>query len=342
MKELYVDTFIKDQSPMLGQSKPLLVQASDGNEYFIKNNMVRLSDGRWIDENAAFFHEVVSHNVAKYLGITTPEIAILEIETDVMTANSDLLFGRRFKNKKYFGSKKIYQAEQNLMENFLDLQRLGKPYITRTWNTFFKNISNKNEIASIIAMDLLLGNFDRFNNIGNLVIGSLNNERTIFALDHGHCFKGPSYNAHKEHFLRSNYNLTAESKKNYIDSHIRNIVTVAQYNGTNHVNPFNLAGEVFKAIEQHVDLSDNTDHSFIEPVYKIERLNQQSILNFFSGVPSEWIAGGQTQIKSYSNFMYRQSRLLRDIIQRMATLGAFSNYRGGLLNWKKEELIGIQ
>ena len=65
MQKLFVDSFIKDQAPNLGQSRPLLVQASDGDLYFIKNNFVRTNEG-WINENAVFFHEVLAHNMAKY------------------------------------------------------------------------------------------------------------------------------------------------------------------------------------------------------------------------------------------------------------------------------------
>ena len=341
MKKLYVDTFLKDQAPLLGQSRPLLVMASDGEEYFIKNNMVRF-ESEWHNENAAFFNEIVSSRVANYLEIPTPEIAILELETDVMSANSDLLFNRHFKAGLYFGSKKIEQVENNLMSNYLELIRMNKPYIRRSWNTFFNNISNPKDISSIIVLDLLLANFDRFDNIGNLIVGQNNNKRSIYALDHGHCFRGPFYDTNKEQFLRSNDNLNSDNLNSYILTQIQQIIINAQYNENGHARPFNTAGEVFKAVEPHIDLSDIDNHSFVEPVSKVEQLTPEFILNFFEGIPDEWIDGGQSQIRSYSNFIYRQSNLIRDIIQKMTTLNAFSNYRGGLLNWKQEKVIGIQ
>lgn len=342
MKKLYVDTFLKDQSPSQGQSRPLLVQASDGNQYFIKNNMVRIN-GTWVDENAAFFNEVISHKIAKYLSVPTPEIAILEIESDIMSANSDLLFERRFKKGLYFGSRKIDQAENNLLDNYANLLRLRKPYISRSWNNYFNNISNPHDISLIIAMDLLLANFDRFDNTGNLLVGQKNNERTVFALDHGHCFQGPLYDTNKEFFLRSNANLVDEDKLNeYISNQIGLIIYYAQYQGEDHVRPFNLAGAIFKAVEQHVDVSDIHNHSFTHVVARIEQLTPESVLKFFADIPDEWIAGGQAQIKSYSEFIYRQGHILRYIIQRMVTSGAFSNYRGGILSWKQENLTGTR
>ena len=341
MKKLYVDTFLKEQSPIQGQSRPLLIQASDGNQYFIKNNMVRI-DGIWVDENAVFFNEVVSHRVSKFLGIPTPDIAVLEIESDIMSANSDLLFERRFKKGLYFGSRKIEQAENNLLDNYSDLLRLRKPYILRSWNSYFNNISNPHDISLIIAMDLLLANFDRFDNTGNLLVGQKNNERTVFALDHGHCFQGPLYDTNKEIFLRSNANLDIEKLNAYINNQIRLIIYYAQFQGEHHVRPFNLAGSIFKAVEQHVDVSDIHNHSFTHVVARIEQLTSESILQFFADIPDEWIAGGQAQIKSYSEFIYRQSRIIRYIIQRMVTSGAFSNYRGGTLSWEQENLTGTQ
>lgn len=343
---MYVDTFLKDQSPSQGQSRPLLVQASDGNQYFIKNNMVRIN-GSWVDENAAFFNEVVSHKIAKYLSVPTPEIAILEIESDIMSANSDLLFERRFKKGLYFGSRKIEQAENNLLDNYVNLLRLRKPYISRSWNSYFNNISNPHDISLIIAMDLLLANFDRFDNTGNLIIGNNNNnKRTLFALDHGHCFFGPVYDTSKESLLKLNNVLgNQESINEYVSIHIREVIMIAQYDRDNrrdHSRPFNLAGSVFRAIERHVNLENNDNHSFIDPVYKVEQLHLTQIMDMFSDIPEEWIAGGQAQIKSYSEFIYRQSRIIRYIIQGMVTSGAFSNYRGGILSWKQENLTGTQ
>lgn len=339
MKKLYVDTFFKEQSPSLGQSRPLLVQASDGNKYFIKNNMVRFHDG-WKNENAAFFNEIISHKIAKYLGINTPDIAILEIEQDIMAANSDLLFSRRFNTGIYFGSQLITNPENNLLDNFSHLMQLGKPYISRSWNNYFNNISNVEIIPSIIAMDLLLANFDRFDNTGNLLISNVNGERILYAIDHGHCFWGPFYDSSKESQLRSNDNLDRNSFNVYADTQIQQIVNIAQFNGR--LRPFNHAGSVFKSIEQYIDLEDLSNHSFMDPIERIENLNLSLILEMISDIPDEWIPGKQSQIKSYSEFVYRQSKIVRYIIQRMANFQAFSNYRGGELQWKQENRTGTQ
>lgn len=340
LKKLYVDTFLKEQSPSLGQSRPLLVQASDGNKYFIKNNMVNLPQG-WKNENSVFFNEVISHKIANFLGINTPDIAILEIESDIMAANSDLLFSRHFRSGIYFGSQLIPNPESNLLDNFSHLMQLGKPYVSRSWNNYFSNISNSDIIPSIIAMDLLLANFDRFNNVGNLLISNLNGNRILYAIDHGHCFYGPFYDSNKEQLLRSNDKLNQDNLVKYADNQIQKIVNIAQFKGHMH-QPFNHGGSVFKSIERYVDLENLSNHSFMDPVSRIESLNLNTILEMVSDIPDEWTHGKQSQIKLYSEYICRQSQILRYIIQRMANLQAFSNYRGGELQWKQENRTGTQ
>lgn len=339
MEKLFVDTFIKSQSPQLGQSKPLLVQASDGNKYFLKNNMVNFPD-EWKNENCAFFNEVLSHKITNFFNIATPDIAALCIEQDLMTANADMLFNRRLKAGLYFGTKVIENVEDNLLNNYLDLLRMNKPYIKRSWNQYFKNVSNSNDIPAIIAMDILLANFDRFNNNGNLIVGNSSGGRKIYAIDHGHCFCGPFFNHKKIDFLNSNKFSSKDDRNSYIDKQIWNIISIAQYNNKKHCQPFNSAGEIFKAIESHVDLSDLAHHSFTPFYQKLQKLNQSTLTNMISDIPNEWIVGGQLQIKNYIDFIMRQIDILPLILQRMASLNAFSNYRGGELLWKTENLTG--
>ncbi|EGP4909418.1 MULTISPECIES: HipA family kinase [Enterococcus] len=333
MQKLFVDSFIKDQAPNLGQSRPLLVQASDGDLYFIKNNFVRTNEG-WINENAVFFHEVLAHNMAKYLGIDVPDITILEIENDIMTANSDLLFQKRYSPGLYFGTKKVNEVEDNLFENFSELVRLKKPYIRRPWNQFFKDIQNPEIVSSIIVMDLLLGNFDRFDNKGNLIIGKSEKGRMLYAIDHGHCFGGPVYDKAKESFLRSNIFNDSAEMNNYINSQLNLIINIAQYYGGR--RPFNLAGEVFKAIETHVHLENPDNHSFMEPIYLLETLDKRKLDDMLSDIPEEWLQNKLLQKDLYSEFIIRQAKLVRPMIERLTLWQAFSNYRGGALKWKSE------
>lgn len=343
MERLYVDSFIKDQAPKLGQSKPLLVQASNGELYYIKNNYV-YHNGNWIDENAVFFHEVLAYNIARYLNVDIPDIAVLELEQDLMSANSDLLFQKRFSPGIYFGTKKVDNVEDNLCDNYANLIRMNKPYLRRSWNNFYKNIENSEVVANIIVLDLLLGNFDRFNNIGNLVIGSSpdSNKRRLYAIDHGHCFEGPIYNLRKETFLRSNDLSNNQEIQNYISGKLWKIVAIAQYNGPNHNRPFNLAGEIFKALELHVDLEDPSNHSFQKPISLVEQLNYDTISKMMSSVPDEWLVNNNSQVKLYSDYIYRQTKLLRPMIEQLVKWQAFSNYRGGGLNWIQEKPTGTQ
>lgn len=338
MNKLYVDTFIKDQAPQLGQSKPILVHASDGEVYYLKNDKVRMNNGNWYDENCAFFNEVLAYKVAKFLNINTPEAAIIELESDIMSANSDMLFSRRFSPGLYYATKKIRDVEDNLEENFLGLLRLGKPYIRTSWNRFFKNIVNSEDIPAIICMDLLLGNLDRFDNIGNLMVGQSKLGRTVFAIDHGHCFHGPFYNQKKIDFLNSNIFSNSDEKFQYIDDRIIKIAQVSQ----SQKRHFNSAGEIFKAIETYVNLENTTDHSFMDPVALIESLSITKLNEFIGDIPNDWCIGGQAQRKAYIDHILRQSELLRETIQRFVDYQAFSNYRGGVLSWKKENLTGTQ
>jgi len=346
LDKLFVDTFIKDQSPKSGQSRPLLVEASDGKRYILKNNIVYIN-GTWVDENCAFFNEVVGHFLATFLNIKTPDIAMLEIEQDIMSANSDLLFERRLTPGLYFGTKLIDNVEENLEDNYLNLMRLKKPYLRRSWNQFFKQIENPQDIASIIVLDLLLQNFDRFNNLGNLLIGSDNTGRNVFAIDHGHCFKGPVYNANKLSTLQSNDFKTSKDKEQYINSIFWSMIDIAQYshdiNGNvHHRAPFNQAGEIFRCIEQHIDLSDPNNHSFLNPVSKLNTLDRTTLNNIMSQIPSEWTSGGATQKKAYIDFLMRQAIIIPEILQKLIYNNAFSNYRGGEISWKLEKHTGTQ
>ena len=183
-------------------------------------------------------------------------------------------------------------------------------------------------------MDLLLGNFDRFDNNGNLIIGKSEKGRTLYAIDHGHCFRGPVYDKGKEFFLRSNSFNDSVEMNNYINLQLSLIIEIAQYQGGH--RPFNLAGEVFKAIETHVHLENLDNHSFMEPIYLLEKLDKRKLDDMLSDIPEEWLQNKLLQKELYSEFIIRQANLVRPMIERLASWNAFSNYRGGALKWKSE------
>lgn len=324
MRHLTIDTFLKELGEDTGGiSKPVLVVASDGERYVLKNQRVQNeSTHQWEHYDCMFLQEYLVYKLCEYLNIPTPEVAIINIEKIHLEHAPALPFTHRYQPGEHFGSKFLKDIDNNLIAGYQLLMKMGRPYTVRSWNNFFKNILNPKDIAKIISLDLLIGNFDRFGNEGNLMIAGEYNTRKVFAIDHGHAFFGAQWNSDKIRYLTQD--VTDQRFPGIYLSKFH------QYSG----RILSGMGHIFKAIEQHVDVIDLTNHDFKGIVLAIESINEDLLDSWFDDVPNSWFVDKLTQIALYKKFLLHNKNNLRTLINMMIRHGAFSNTNGGLLEWR--------
>lgn len=319
IKTVYVDAF--DKPLGRGQSQPNIIIADDGNEYVLKTQK-RFENGAIVIDNMMFFNELMAYQIGRYLQIPMPLSAIAIVEQEIIDLDPTIRFVHRLEPGQHFSSEYIDDFEENLVENLQLMRSMGKPYIKKSWNNFFNGITNPEDVAKIVAFDLLIANFDRYNNYGNLQVSNNSNQRRIVAIDHGHAFFGPVWNLQKQSLLN------AVNDENY---------TVEFANIIRKNNRFlpNGLGEVFRAMERHIDLESN-DHSFKEIVYNIEQISEEQILVWLENIPDEWYVDPVSQKSYITSFLMNQKLMVREIIQFLVELGSFSNTVGGKIEWKED------
>lgn len=303
-----------------GISRPVLVICDNFKEYILKNESVD-ENGKIVKYNCMFVNELLAYQIACYLGIPIPEAVVAYVDSKFINNDPAIRFKYRFEEGNHFATEKLPYVENNILEGYEQLSQMGKPYITKSWNKFFELIHNKEDIAGIIAFDILIANFDRVNNLGNILIDKTNETRKIYAIDHGHAFFGPKWTSDKINCLNN-----AKLDNTYIGGFL---------------NCFKLGlnglGEIFRALEKHINIDDINNHSFMEVVQKIESIDENLIDRWLQNIPDEWYIDKNYQISIYKRFLLDQKSLVRHILQSMATNSAFSNYRGGILEWKEQQ-----
>lgn len=329
IKRIDVETFLDYLGE--GISQPALILGSDFNRYIMKKQRVKTDSGTEI-HNCMFLNEIFSYQLAYFLDVPVADVAIAHLDQRLIENDPTITFVHQFKEGMHFASQELPNKDENLKDNYLDALKMGKPYIIRSWRSFFDNIENKEDVSKIIAFDLLIANFDRFGNTGNLLVSSNNNSRKIFAIDHGHSFFGPIWNTNKIKMLHSpSHNI--EYIEGFINLILENNFLAGEANGL---------GEVFRNIESSIDLNELSNHSFVDVVHKIESIDEDLIDEWIQNIPDNWFVDKEKQIAYYKYFVLKQKLLVRLLIQRLSERGAFSNYRGGVLEWKTERQVGIQ
>ncbi|OCA87484.1 hypothetical protein A8F95_08470 [Bacillus wudalianchiensis] len=312
-----------------GVSRPALIIGDDSYKYILKTQKV-LEDGKLVTYDCMFLNELIAYQAAKFLEVPVPDAAIAHLDQRLIDADPQITFVHRFYSGVHFASKELSKKEENLKENYLDLLKMRKPYVSRSWKRFFDNIKNPEDISRIIAFDLLIANFDRYGNTGNLLIAEENNERKVFTIDHGHSFFGPTWNTNKINYLKFP-SATPEYTDTFVNFILRNNINDGSVNGL---------GEVFRAIENNIELENVSNHSFQDAVSCIEGLSEAVVDEWFSAIPNTWFVDKNSQIAYYKYFIMKQKDLVRFIIQRLADREAFSNFRGGVLEWKAARHVG--
>lgn len=328
MRRIEVDAFLKqlgDDKP--GMSKPVLVIGSDGETYILKTQNVFIEQTqKWEVWNSMFVQESLVYNIANFLDISIPESVIANVDVDFLQNAPSLVFKHRFSEGPHFASRLIDRVEDNLLHGYQQLILMKKPHIKRSWTSFFGKVSNPQDVPKIIAMDLLTANFDRFSNDGNLLIASPNGKRTIYVIDHGHCFFNPTWDINKRGTL-----MQAPSHPSYVND------IISEYFKQNGGSPFVGMGIIFRALDQHINVSDPNNHSFMDVVCKIESITPNIISGWFKDIPDEWYEDKASQIAAYSQFIMKQKDLIRILINNLFKLNAFQETTGGVLNWKDKK-----
>ncbi|EOO23510.1 hypothetical protein ICM_05066 [Bacillus cereus BAG1X2-3] len=327
MKQLRVEAFIRmlgsDQG---GMSRPVIVLADDGQEYILKNqNVYDPRINQWVTWNSMYVHEALSWKIANHIDAPIPDCAVLEVDNIFLDAHPELRFNSRITSGKHFGSLVIENPETNLQQGFAQLQASGKPYRKNVLNNYYSNVANGHAMANIVALDMLTLNFDRFTNDGNLLVASPNGIRNIYAIDHGHCFASASWDVNRIQWL-NNIGLNLQQHIDWI---------INQYFVVNGQRLFGSLGEVFKAMEQHIDLTDPTCHSFQPIVNSIERITEVEIQSWLSSIPDEWFVQRLAQSNYYIDFLILHKNIVKILINILYSQGAFTNTlgAGGALEW---------
>ena len=318
MNKVEVETFLDKMNT--GITAPSLVLCDDGNRYILKKE-----EENGIKYDSMFLNEVLGYKLAKHLEVPVPECAIATIDKELVDMDRGIIFVHRFNEGMYFASKEELNIVNNVMDDVDELRKMGKPYIERTWNDFFRNIENKKDIAKIIAFDLLIANFDRFNHLNNFLVTKDYKLNRFVAIDHGHSFFGPSWSNEKMRAL-DGYSSSDNQFINFIYS-----LYVKVSNGAANL------GVIFKGIEQHVNITDINNHDFFSIIQAIESIDESLLISFFDDMPDAWFVNKQMQIKYFTEFLLNHKYNVKILIQMLAKDNYFTNYRGGDLQWETLE-----
>lgn len=325
--------------PTKGLSKPFLITASDNKEYFLKNEIVYNEQKSVNDyEDAVFFQELLCHQLAIKLNVPVPDAAIIEISQDYLDHSANMVFKHRVtKPGLYFATAKLPGIDDNLIDVIKVNSNISKPNIKQSWKAHFSSVENKESYISIIAFDLLIANFDRFGNLGNLVVSTESNHRNAYAIDFGHSFFGPFY-SQVENLTKIQY--LTHFNKNFEEFINQYLILLKNCNGTGQLSGL---GKVFVAMADNLSFKNEYKNPFIDIIARIESITAEEIMIALDNIPEEWITGGTNQKQHYKNFLMDQKYLVKNIINEMNRYGAFSNSTSeGDLSWPKERTIGIQ
>ncbi|WP_297638008.1 HipA family kinase [uncultured Clostridium sp.] len=328
MKELEVEMFLKNMGQ--GASRPALIICDDYQHYVIKNERVEI-DGQTHKSDCMFVNELLAFQIGEFLDVPVPESVIAIVNKETVESDPEVRFQYKFEAGRFFASKNLEQVENNILDNFIKLRSMKKPFIKKSWNKFFQEVNNKEDIAKILAFDILIANFDRYNNMGNILINLEGANKKIYAIDHGHSFFGLFWNTNKIGCLKIE-TITQE----YIMSYSKGILETITKN-----SPFS-QWTIFGALQEHIDIEDENNHSFKDIVNRIKSLNETMIEEWLDNIPEEWYVNKTKQKAYYINFLMKQKNIVENIIQVLAENGAFTNYTGGVLRYectKKENTI---
>jgi hypothetical protein len=297
-----------------GQSKPIAIIGNDGKHYVIKTTNIFNEKKKTLENwNAVMIQELLVFNIARYLGIRTPSVAIANLDSTTLPTD----FKENYKDGLYFASEFIHDAENNYATG---------SSLKQSWTDFLKGIDNSEDVPKIIVLDLLTANFDRFGNNGNIVVTRNKGKRWIQIIDHGDCFWGYTW----EHPSKQQMMQMAGNNETYMSIFFRKLMASS---GSRY--PMSGLGEIFRAFDQYIDVSDVSNHCFKSIVQKAATITPEIIDDWLSEIPQEWYSNVIVQRKLYKSFFHQQQKILPVLISNMAKFGAFQSWLGQDLKWNK-------
>ncbi|WP_125710144.1 hypothetical protein [Lacticaseibacillus porcinae] len=352
MECLQIESLVPELNPRAGQSHPIMIVASDQQKYFLKRQMVRFKNPKsntafWINENAVFFQESLVSQIARRLKILTPDTAIIHIDKQTLSLMSELQFTYHISEGYYFATKMISDNDSNVtrLANTLLLQlKAGIPYAATQWNALMKKIVNINDVPKIIGLDLFTLNYDRFSNIGNILLQKAGNNRYLIAIDFGHCFASPCWvDPASTTDYTAKLQILHQNLINFSDPiEVRMLAyqIVCKYNVLEGNNRIDL-GLIFDSLVKLLDFT--AGNPFTDIVDAIESISEPELVAMLQATPDEWIITPGTQQQEYKEFLLRQRFMVRPIINELADAKQFPTIQGREeLSWPAELNTNIQ
>lgn len=324
-----------DKNPSRGQSRPIFITAANGKNYYLKKQFI-IDKGNKLLENCVFLQELLSYQLANYLGIPTPNCAIVSVDNNFLEYNRDLQFKASLTAGLYFATEVIPNIYTNILNNKILGSQLGQPRMKDPLYKVYAKVNDPSLFVNVIALDMLILNFDRFGNEGNFLITKNNNVFSGVAIDFGHSFCGPSWTNEKIEILDFPKTIITQDALEYYLNFLCNVFL------NNKGLPFSKLGPTFDAMEKQIifkDSSDNLINPFNSIVEKIENLNSIDIKKMFDFIPSDWYVNMDIQKNKYLDFIMSQKEFLRYLIDYFYQYGAFSNSIGGKLQWRKNATL---
>lgn len=165
MCELFAKRYVGEVNT--GNSRPIIVECNDNNNYVIKYTGNQVS-------NKVLINDLTCCRLAKLLGITVPDAKVIYIPEALIEIEPNF--------KKY---------------GILPGNHFGSFYydltVAFTGSNVLNQVGNKEQIPKIIAFDYWVQNDDRSDNLGNILISTSKSNKQIIAIDYGNAFNGPDW-----------------------------------------------------------------------------------------------------------------------------------------------------
>lgn len=162
MSDLFVTRYIDRLKG--GLAIPILVQANDKNKYVVKllNNRV---------SHKVLINDFICSKLGHIMELPIPNVEKIFIPQQLIDVDSYM--GQVGVQEGFHFASLYYDSINFIGSNSLELVR------------------NKNDLANIMAFDLWVGNDDRCDNSGNLIIDTINEK--VWAIDFGNGLNGPDW-----------------------------------------------------------------------------------------------------------------------------------------------------
>ncbi|HIZ95305.1 MAG TPA: hypothetical protein H9803_01195 [Candidatus Ligilactobacillus excrementavium] len=334
---LNVELILPPDNDNLGISSPLLIVASDGKRYYLKNYKVK-QDGNEYTLDAAFFQESLAYKLAEFLNIPSPSCATIYIDEQTLNSFPDLRFKNKFTSGIYLASEYVENSSNDLNTLYQLMFTSNQPYFKRKVKNFFDLIENKDDLSKILYFDILTMNADRFTNLGNLIFQNQEDRKKTISIDYGFCFFNPFWDIPLSGQMQK-----IKCLQNEKDGQDRAWETIQQfYSWSSQHNQTKYAlGLTFQFLNKNIYF--NKGNPFKEIHEAAMTLTPSIITSMLNEIPDEWVVGGDQQRQAYLFFLQKQLANMTEVLDLMNNNKMFSNNtQGGLLKWEKEQSMSTQ